>query len=150
LRKHYVRSAHCETTANLLQEYMAGVAKSVRIHCIHVAETLLSSCRKLTRDGHFNCDARAGAFACALRKHGVRVTKQLQTCCRNTSRARESDFETMAYTLQRSGEPVAKVHCRRSGFLLRRASSSAALTIKCDFKTRIRTYVSHGSATSDI
>jgi hypothetical protein len=37
---------------------------------------------------------------------------------------------------------------RRSGHPLRRARSSAALTTKCDLKTRIRTHVSHGSATS--
>jgi hypothetical protein len=51
--------------------------------------------------------------------------------------------------LQRSSEPAAKVHCRRSGLPLSHARSSAALTTKCDLKTRIRTHVSHGSATSE-
>jgi hypothetical protein len=71
--------------------------------------------QKNTREARYNCDAQAGALASALRKNGVRIARPLQTCCRNTRRALQRHFLTMAYMLQKSSKPAAKAHCRRSG-----------------------------------
>jgi hypothetical protein len=128
----------------VLQDFTANAVPNIGKR---VAETWLSNCRKLSREGRYNCDARAH-WHVLCENHGVQVARPLQTSCRNTRRARQSHFSTMAYTLQKSGEPVAKALCRRSGLPLRRARASAALTTKCDLKTRIRTHVNHGSATS--
>jgi hypothetical protein len=60
--------ARCETNVNQLQEYKSGGTKWLRNHGIHVAETLLRLCRKLTRDGHLQLRCMSGRLGMCIAK----------------------------------------------------------------------------------
>jgi len=68
----------------VLQEFTANAVPNL---CKQFAETWLSNRSKNTREGRYNCDARAGASACALRNplraHCANAANYLQEYTRN-------------------------------------------------------------------
>jgi hypothetical protein len=106
--------ARCETNVNQLQEFKSGGAKSFQNHGIHVAGTWLSICRKLTRGGRYNCDVRAGASACAMRK-------PWRLHCETTANQLQEYTSCAARAFQIHGKHVAKLlqcSCKRREILL--------------------------------
>jgi hypothetical protein len=101
--------------------------------CRVVAEHL----QKVTADGRSTLLCAwvlSLALASALRKYGESIAKLLQMRCRMTLEARQSYFETMANTLQITGEPIAKSDFRRFGLPVKLAHRSADLTNKRQMK----------------